>query len=169
MTLQRIRDICLALPDATEQIQWGKDLVFKIGGKMFCVACTEPVVAPKVALSFKCDDATFAELVERNGVIPAPYMAQHKWVAPEQFDTLGAAELEKLIIRAYEIVKAKLGTPKQKQSETANRAKKVAKPANPSTRGKTAKKQPSRSLRARKTPVAKPARRAARAPARRGR
>ena len=94
---------------------------------MFCVACTEPVAPPKVALSFKCDDETFAELVERNGVIPAPYMAQHKWVAPEQFDTLGAAELEKLIVRAYEIVKAKLG---------------------PSTRAKTAKKRPSRSLRA---------------------
>ena len=97
MTLESIRKLCLSLPDATEQIQWGKDLVFKVRGKMFCVACTEPVAPPKVALSFKCDDETFAELVERNGVIPAPYMAQHKWVAPEQFDTLGAAELEKLI------------------------------------------------------------------------
>ena len=185
MTLQRIREICLALPGATEQIQWGKDLVFKIRGKMFCVACTEPVVPPKVALSFKCDDATFAELVERSGVIPAPYMAQHKWVAPEQFDTLGAAELEKLIVRAYEIVKAKLGTPKK------NPAKKVAtkkaatkRPANqragPSTRPKSAKRS-SGSLRAGKKSVAKPARRAlrlsarkralrsGRAPARRGR
>jgi len=125
MTLQRIREICLALPDATEQIQWGKDLVFKIGGKMFCVACTEPVTPPKVALSFKCDEETFADLVERDGVIPAPYMAQHKWVAPEQFDTLGAAELEKLIARAYQIVSAKL----------------------PSTRRKTAKTRSSRSLR----------------------
>ena len=111
MTLASIRKLCLSLPDATEQIQWGKDLVFKVRGKMFCVACTEPVAPPKVALSFKCDDETFAELVERNGVIPAPYMAQHKWVAPEQFDTLGGAELEKLIRRAYEIVKAKLGKP----------------------------------------------------------
>ena len=170
MTLEGIRALCLSLPNATEQIQWGKDLVFKIGGKMFCVACPEPVAPPKVALSFKCDDETFAELVERAGVIPAPYMAQHKWVAPEQFDTLGAAELEKLIVRAYEIVKAKLG---------------------PSTRAKAAKKRPSRSLRAgkksaakktaKKTPVKKPARRAlrlsarkralrsGRAPARRGR
>ena len=97
MTLESIRTLCLSLPNATEQIQWGKDLVFKVGGKMFCVCCTEPVAPPKVALSFKCDEATFAELVERDGVIPAPYMAQHKWVAPEQFDTLGAAELEKLI------------------------------------------------------------------------
>ena len=168
MTLQRIREICLALPDATEQIQWGKDLVFKIGGKMFCVACTEPVVPPKVALSFKCDDDTFAELVARSGVIPAPYMAQHKWVAPEQFDTLGAAELEKLIVRAYEIVKAKLGpSTRAKAAGKKPAAKKSAK--SPSTRAKAAKKRPSRSLSARKKSAKKPARRAAKAPARRGR
>ena len=69
MTLESIRKLCLSLPGATEQIQWGKDLVFKVGGKMFCVCCTEPVAPPKVAMSFKCDEATFAELVERVGVI----------------------------------------------------------------------------------------------------
>jgi predicted DNA-binding protein (MmcQ/YjbR family) len=174
MTLQRIREICLALPDATEQIQWGKDLVFKIKGKMFCVACTEPVVPPKVSLSFKCDDATFAELVERNGVIPAPYMAQHKWVAPEQFDTLGAAELEKLIVRAYEIVRAKFKAPKRKKPAKKVAAKKAAakkpasKRAGPSTRPKSAKRS-SGSLRAGKKSAKKPARRSGRAPARRGR
>jgi len=146
MTLQSIRTLCLSLPNATEQIQWGKDLVFKVGGKMFCVCCTEPVAPPKVALSFKCDDATFAELVERDGVIPAPYMAQHKWVAPEQFDTLGAAELRELIRHAYEIVSAKL--PKKKARKT------------------TAKKPARRTVR---LSARKRALRSGRAPARRGR
>jgi len=168
MTLQRIREICLALPDATEQIQWGKDLVFKIRGKMFCVACTEPVVPPKVALSFKCDDDTFAELVERSGVIPAPYMAQHKWVAPEQFDTLGAAELEKLIVRAYELVKAKLG-PSTRLKAAKKRPSGSLRAGKKPLAKKTAKKQPSRALSARKKSAKKPARRAAKAPARRGR
>ncbi len=176
MTLQRIREICLALPDATEQIQWGKDLVFKIGGKMFCVACTEPVVPPKVALSFKCDDATFAELVERNGVIPAPYMAQHKWVAPEQFDTLGAAELEKLIVRAYEIVKEKLGgkAAKKRPSRSLRAGKKSG--AKKTASRKTSKKKPALKKSA-KTPARRALRlsarkralRSGRAPARRGR
>lgn len=116
MTLEQIRKHCLSFPDATEQIQWGNDLVFKIGGKMFCVACTEPVEPPKVAMSFKCDDDTFAELVERDGVIPAPYLARAKWVALEQFDTLPTPELKKLIGRAYEIVSAKL--PKSKRAST---------------------------------------------------
>ena len=134
MTLQRIREICLALPDATEQIQWGKDLVFKIGGKMFCVACTEPVEPPKVAMSFKCDDETFAELIERAGVIPAPYMAKHKWVALEQFDTIDMNQLRPLLTRAFEIVSAKL--PKK--------AKKVKKPAARKAKSKATPRKPAR-------------------------
>ena len=66
MTLERLRELCLSLPGATEQIQWGADLVFKVGGKMFCVACTE-TGADAPALSFKCDAERFAELVERDG------------------------------------------------------------------------------------------------------
>jgi predicted DNA-binding protein (MmcQ/YjbR family) len=167
MNLQRIREVCLSFPGATEQIQWGKDLVFKIGGKMFLVACTEPVAPPKVAMSFKCDDETFAELVEKDGVTPAPYMAQHKWVALQQFDTLDMNQLQPLIARAFEIVSSKL--PRKK-------------PANPSARAKKAKRPPSRSLKAgnatakkakksaRKSKSARPrARRAAPARARRAR
>jgi predicted DNA-binding protein (MmcQ/YjbR family) len=138
MTLQRIREICLALPGATEQIQWGNDLVFKVGGKMFCVACTEPVVPPKVAMSFKCDDETYADLVEHDGVLPAPYLARAKWVALQRFDTLDTSQLVPLIARAFEIVSAKL--PKRK----AARSKKVVK-----AKAKTAKKPARRAKRAR--------------------
>jgi predicted DNA-binding protein (MmcQ/YjbR family) len=110
MTLGRLRELCLSFPGTTEQIQWGADLVFKVSGKMFCVACTE--VAPNV-MSFKCDDETFAELCERDGIIPAPYMARAKWVALEKWDTLEDRELKPLIEDAYRLVKAKL--PKKTQ------------------------------------------------------
>ena len=158
MTLQKIRQHCLSVPDVTEQIQWGKDLVFKVRGKMFCVACTEPVAPPKVALSFKCDDETFAELIERDGVIPAPYMAQHKWVAPEQFDTIGDKELKTLIARAYEIVSAKLTTKKPAKSAKSAAAKVPSK-----AKKKVAKKT------AKQAGAKNPARRSGRVPARRAR
>jgi predicted DNA-binding protein (MmcQ/YjbR family) len=105
MTIEKLRALCLSFPGGTEQIQWGYDLVFKVGGKMFCVTPTEP--AP-VMLSFKCDDDVFAELVEREGVIPAPYLARAKWVALERFDTIADRELVPLVTRAYEIVRDKL-------------------------------------------------------------
>ena len=110
MTLERVRKICLAHPGATEQIQWGADLVFKVGGKMFCVACTE--VAP-VVTSFKCDDEAFAELCERDGIIPAPYLARAKWVALERWDALDDREFPALLARAYALVREKL--PKKTQ------------------------------------------------------
>src|SRR5262245_13522813 len=106
MTLDSLRRLCLSLPGATEQIQWGADLVFKVGGKMFCVASTE--ASPSVAMSFKCDDETFAELVERDGLMPAPYLARAKWVALQRFDSLPSRELTPLIRQSYDLVAAKL-------------------------------------------------------------
>jgi predicted DNA-binding protein (MmcQ/YjbR family) len=139
MTLEKLRALCLSFPGATEQIQWGSDLVFKVGGKMFCVACTEP--AP-VAMSFKCDDETFAELIEREGAIPAPYLARAKWVALERFDTLPDRELAPLVSQAYELVCAKL--PRKTIAQLTGAAspgvtvrstrKKAVKKGNPGTR-----------------------------------
>ena len=33
MNLERLRKLCLSLPGRTEHIQWGDDLVFKVGGR----------------------------------------------------------------------------------------------------------------------------------------
>ena len=134
MDIEWLRKTCLAFPRATEQIQWGNDLVFKVAGKMFAVAPLEP--AP-VCLSFKCSDESFAELTERPKVIPAPYMARAKWVALESHDGISQQELSELLQNSYDLVFARL--PKRVQAELSNttRSKK-----NPS--GKTpAKKQKS--------------------------
>src|SRR4030095_13417864 len=92
MNLERLRACCMSFPGATEQIQWGDDLVFKVGGKMFAVAATNP--AAPYMLSFKCSDEGFAELLEQDGAAPAPYLARAKWVALERFDTLDDRELK---------------------------------------------------------------------------
>jgi len=140
VTLPRLRKLCLSFPGATEQIQWGADLVFKVGGKMFCVACTE--VAPNVA-SFKCDDETFAELCEREGVIPAPYLARAKWVALEQWDSIDDRELAGLVERSYTLVRDKL--PKKAQSAlSAPAAKRSAKGSRQSAKRVVARKQSKR-------------------------
>jgi predicted DNA-binding protein (MmcQ/YjbR family) len=137
MTLDKLREYCLTFPGATEQIQWGADLVFKVGGKMFCVACTD--VAPNV-MSFKCDDEMFAELCERDGIIPAPYMARAKWVALERWDTVGDREIKPLLAEAYRLVREKLPKKTQIELEQAGARKRVpqaaARPASPAPRKK---------------------------------
>lgn len=109
-----IRGVCLGFPEATEQVQWGNDLVFKIESKMFAATCLEP--AP-VWLSFKVTPEQFAELTEQPGIIPAPYLARAKWVALEKECTLGRAELKALLRGSYDLVVA--GLPKKTREKLA--------------------------------------------------
>jgi predicted DNA-binding protein (MmcQ/YjbR family) len=95
----------MAFPGATETVQWGNDLVFKVGGKMFAVAPLEP---SGVCVSFKCSDEDYALLVEKPGIIPAPYLARAKWVGLEDPEAIPAKELQQYLAQAYELVKAKL-------------------------------------------------------------
>jgi predicted DNA-binding protein (MmcQ/YjbR family) len=105
MNADWVRKTCLALPGATEQVVWEGDLTFKVGGKMFAHTVLE--VAP-VWLSFKASPENFAELTERAGIIPAPYLARAQWVALEKKDALPLDELAALLRESYDLVVAKL-------------------------------------------------------------
>jgi predicted DNA-binding protein (MmcQ/YjbR family) len=115
MTLERFRTLCRKLPGATEQIQWGADAVFKVGGKMFAVACTDFSQYPDAPVcSFKCDPETFGELVECEDVIPAPYLARAQWVALKSWGALADRDITTHVARSYELVRA--GLPKKVQA-----------------------------------------------------
>ena len=102
----------MALPHTTETVQWGGALVFKIGGKMYAVAALEPA---DTWLSFKCSPENFAELVEREGVIPAPYLARAQWVALQTEDAVKPAELKQLLRQGYDTVFARLTKKAQRE------------------------------------------------------
>jgi predicted DNA-binding protein (MmcQ/YjbR family) len=63
----------------TEQLQWGDYAVFRVGAGCFSVAATGP--DPKYVCSFTCDADTVAELCERVGLTPAPYLTRAQWTA----------------------------------------------------------------------------------------
>jgi len=105
MNIEWMRQHCLSFPHATENVQWVKDLVFKIGGKMFAVAALEP---GDHVFSFKCTPEKYAELIERPGIVPAPYMARAQWVAFEREDALPRSETKELLRQSYDLVFAKL-------------------------------------------------------------
>jgi predicted DNA-binding protein (MmcQ/YjbR family) len=104
-SVDSIRTLCLSFPHASEQVQWGHDLVFKVGGKMFAITSLEP---SRVFLTFKATDESFAELTERQNIIPAPYLARAKWVALERADAISSQELESLLRLSYDLVLANL-------------------------------------------------------------
>ena len=74
MSVESIRRFCLSFPHATENLQWGDDLCFKVGGKIFALLSLSSV--PQ-RLMFKCTAETFAELVEHEDIIPAPYVGRY--------------------------------------------------------------------------------------------
>ena len=112
MQLDWVRRHCLSFAHATETVQWGNDLVFKVAGKIFAVAGLEP---GPIWISFKCAPEQFAQLVERPGVVPAPYLARAHWVALQNESVLPAPEVRDLLRQAYDLVVAKL--PKKEQAK----------------------------------------------------
>ncbi len=105
MEIDWVRQFCLALPHATENVQWDDDLCFKVAGKLFAIAALEP---GDYWLSFKCTPETYAELIEQEGIVPAPYMARASWVSLTSKDALPREEIKRLIRTSYDLVYAKL-------------------------------------------------------------
>ena len=124
--LDWVRACCLALPHATEDVHWEHNLLFRIAGKMFCVANLEPGLSP-TKIAFKCTPEKFAELVEIDGIIPAPYMARNHWVAMLEIDALRQPEIKELIQESYQLILEKLPKKTQAalQAKPATKAGKV--------------------------------------------
>ncbi len=59
-------------------------------------------------LSFAAGPERFAELIEIEGVFPAPYLARAHWVAIERYDVFPSTELKEHLRNAHAVVFAKL-------------------------------------------------------------
>lgn len=136
MDNERIRALCLALPHVKEKIGWGHHLVYwvgdrDIGGKMF--ALTHLDGTGTGVLWFHAGEERFHELLEIEGIIPAPYMARAFWVTVERWDVLRPREVEEDLRRAYALVfeklpkrtKAMLALPEKERGKTIRERKKL--------------------------------------------
>lgn len=110
---ERQRALAAALPAVTEDIKWGADLVFSVGGKIFCVFLLD--AGRTVTCSFKVDEDRFLELTGVPGVVPAPYLARAKWVQVARGHALAAADLDALVRRSHAIVAGRLTKTRQRE------------------------------------------------------
>ena len=111
MNVESLRAFLLTLPHVTETMQWGDNLVFwvgdkTIGGKMFALANLSK--DSHGVLSFAAGPERYAELLEIEGVFPAPYMARIYWVAIERYDVFASNELKEHLRNAHRVVYGKL-------------------------------------------------------------
>ena len=128
MDNERIREICLALPDVVETVNWGHHLVYwagdrDIGGKMF--AMTDLDGSGTGVLWFHCGSERFHELLEHQGIIASPYLAKAHWVTIERWDTLKPRQVEDELRRARDLIYEKL--PKRTKTVLAMPEKERAK------------------------------------------
>ena len=111
MDAERIRGFLLGLPHVVETMQWGANLVFwigdkAIGGKMFALANLDG--DGRAVISYAAGAERYSELLEMEGVIPAPYMARIFWVLVERWDVFRWAGWEQELTAAHAITSAKL-------------------------------------------------------------
>jgi predicted DNA-binding protein (MmcQ/YjbR family) len=111
-----------------ETQQWGDNLVFwvgdkAIGGKMFCLLNLDS--GSHGVASYAAGPEHYAELLERDGCLPAPYMARIFWVAVERWSALRNAEWEdelraahaRVFVRLPRRTRAVLEMPQREQTK----------------------------------------------------
>jgi predicted DNA-binding protein (MmcQ/YjbR family) len=120
MNPERLRAYLLTLPHAVETMQWGANLVFwvgdkAIGGKMFALINLEDPtpegrrrVTHHALMMYSACPSRYPELLELEGIIPAPYMARIHWVAAERWDVFTPTEWQRELHAAHALTLAKL-------------------------------------------------------------
>ena len=105
-SLERIRAIAMALPEATEEVTWGTDINFRVRKKIFCFPGSGG------GLTLKADKGELAALLDDDRFSPAPYLARGGWVrmdlqtvAPSMVDW---SEVTELIHTSYVLIAPKM-------------------------------------------------------------
>jgi predicted DNA-binding protein (MmcQ/YjbR family) len=102
MNAESMREFLLGLPHVVETEQWGGILFWvgdkAVGGKMFAMVNLE---AGELPISYTAGQERMAELLELEGIVPAPYLAKAFWVAAERWDVFRKSEWESELRAAH--------------------------------------------------------------------
>lgn len=112
MDAERARAFLMTLPNVVETRQWGDNLVYwvgdkAVGGKMFTLINLDTSVSHGI-ISYSAGAEHYAELLEIDGLYPAPYMARIFWVAAERWSVFRNAEWEAELTAAHALTYSKL-------------------------------------------------------------
>jgi predicted DNA-binding protein (MmcQ/YjbR family) len=124
MDAERLRAFLLTLPHVVETMQWGDNLVFwvgdkSIGGKMFALINLE---APQATgsdshsrrvtqhgiMMYAAGPERYPDLLELEGITPAPYLARAHWVAADHWGVFPTSDWQRELRAAHALTLAKL-------------------------------------------------------------
>lgn len=126
--LERMRSLCLALPDTEESSRLGGSPHFYVNGKIFA-GCGEE----GGEWSFGCKVGLELQslLVQRPGFRVAKYVGRYGWIDVDEAALQDDAELERLVLCSYELITGKGGAITSAKPAAKKKARKVPKVAKP--------------------------------------
>lgn len=117
MDIQQLYEFCLNKKCVTEHFPFDEDtLVFKVGGKMFCLTSLSEWEKGTPSLNLKCDPNLAIELREKyEGILPGYHMSKIHWNTVKVNEDVPDKKIVHLINHSYELVVAGL-SKKERES-----------------------------------------------------
>src|SRR6201982_2714180 len=111
MDAEQMRAMLWKLPPVTETEAWSAYVLFwapdkSIGGKLF--AMMNPVNETNGVITYAAGPERYAELLEREGVLPSVEFPRAQWVQVERCDVFRQAEWQSEMEAPHAIISAKL-------------------------------------------------------------
>ncbi len=120
MDIQQLYEFCLSKKGVTEHFPFDEDtLVFKVGGKMFCLTSLQEWEKGNPSLNLKCDPEKAEELrAEYDGIRPGYHMSKVHWNTVDFHKDVSDKMMLELINDSYDLVFKSL--TKKLQAEVIN-------------------------------------------------
>lgn len=106
MNIQQLYEFCLSKKGVTEYFPFDEDtLVFKVGGKMFCLTSLQDWEKGNPSLNLKCNPERAIELHEQyDGVKPGWHMSKVHWNTVSVNTDVPQKVLIEFINHSYDLV-----------------------------------------------------------------
>jgi predicted DNA-binding protein (MmcQ/YjbR family) len=106
MNIQQLYEFCLSKKGVTEHFPFDEDtLVFKVGGKMFCLTSLKQWESNKPSLNLKCDpDKAEVLRAEYDAIHPGYHMSKKHWNTIEFHSDVNDKMMCQLINDSYDLV-----------------------------------------------------------------
>jgi predicted DNA-binding protein (MmcQ/YjbR family) len=106
MNIEQLYEFCLSMKGVTEHFPFDEDtLVFKVGGKMFCLTSLKKWEEGDHSINLKCDPEKTIELrAQYEAINPGYHMSKIHWNTVDVDKDLPLKEIVKLIEHSYDLV-----------------------------------------------------------------
>ena len=101
--LNRLRKVCLSLPEAAETVKW-RHPTFVAGGKVFAVL---DEYGGRPCIAFRATPSRQAQLIRDQRFYAAPYAAAHGWVCMHTDQAVDWKEVAERLQNSYRLVALK--------------------------------------------------------------